>query len=45
MGIFTIPVNRTPRRLNGNIEKWVGRGKHNSLSEIWRGSTNGNLPI
>jgi hypothetical protein len=42
---ITVPVNRTPRRLKGNIEKWAGRGKHNSPSEMWRGSTNGNLSI
>jgi len=40
-----IPVNRTPRRLKGNVEKWAGGGKHSSPSEMWRGSTNGNLSI
>jgi hypothetical protein len=40
-----IPVNKTPTRLKGNIEKWAGEGKHNSPSQMWRGSTNGNLSI
>jgi len=32
--VITIPVNRRPRRLNGNIEQWVVRGKHNSRSDV-----------